>query len=170
MARKSKRQSSIDFAVWLPRREAAQILQVSRQTILNWQGSRFRVMSQTNPRGQKVWFVHREDVERERLRRLGPTTHELEVFVLSALAEAKSASEIVRSGHGVTLADVERIREHEARLSGACVLDATTMRELRGVLGIDSVDGRTLLERVREIAERASVFAARLRGGKDRYA
>jgi hypothetical protein len=116
----------LDSATWIPRKEAARILKVSLPSILSWAGPRFRVREEKN-RSRIRWFVHADDVERVRHRqRLGPTMSELESFVLTELAAGRTASEIVRAGRQVTLGDVERIRDQDARLSGACIIDATT--------------------------------------------
>jgi hypothetical protein len=53
---------------------------------------------------------------------------ETEAFVLSELAARRGASEIVRAGRRVTLTDVELIRDHHARLSGAFVIDGIAAR------------------------------------------
>lgn len=97
-----------------------------------------------------------------RLERLGPTMAEIETFVLSELAAGRTASEIVRAGRRVTLADVERIRDQDTRLSGACVIDATSARELRQIFAIDSMDAALLLAHVRALRQQADALAARL--------
>src|SRR5437016_4564679 len=98
MARRDKAPepaNRLDPATWLPRREAARILNVSLPTILRWEGPRFRIKATRDKRGRVAWFVCAADVERVRLERLGPTMHELESFVLSELATGRTASEIV---------------------------------------------------------------------------
>jgi hypothetical protein len=87
---------------------------------------------------------------------------EIEAFVLTELAAGKTASEIVRAGKRVTLADVERIRDQDARLSGACILDAATTRDLQQVLAIDSMNGALLLAHARALRQRIEVLAGRL--------
>jgi len=159
--RKKTRPKKLDSATWIPRREAARILKVSLPTILSWAGPRFRVREE-NSRSRIRWFVHADDVERVRLQRLGPTMSELEAFVLSELAAGRTASAIVRSGRQVTLADIERIRDLDARLSGACVIDATTACELRQIFGIGSMSASLLLAHVRALRQRADALAARL--------
>src|SRR5689334_21055706 len=117
MARRERvpdRGNTLDPATWIPRREAARILNVSLPTILRWEGPRFRIKATRDKRGRLAWFVAAADVERVRLERLGPTMHELEAFVLSELAAGRDVSEIVRSGPHVTLADVERVRDMSA--------------------------------------------------------
>jgi hypothetical protein len=160
--RRLVRRKPVDHAVWIPRREASKILQCSLATILSWSGPRFRVREDQDRYGRRAWYVHREDVERVRLERVGPAMHEIETFVLGALAEGKSATEIVRSGKRVTLSDIERIRDQEARLSDGCVVDGSTMRELRTLLGIDRIDARILLVEVRNIVTRIDGLVARL--------
>jgi hypothetical protein len=157
------RPNRLDPATWIPRKEAARILKVSLPTILSWAGPRFRV-EQVKTRSRIKWFVHAADVERARLQRLGPTAHELESFVLSELAAGRTASEIVRAGHHVTLGDVERIREQDARLSGGFVVDAATALELRQLLGVDAINGRTVLAHMRAKIQRIDLLSARLNG------
>ena len=156
------RTEKLDPATWIPRREAARILNVSLPTILRWEGPRFRITSTREKSGRVSWFVNVEDVERVRLQRLGPTMAETEAFVLSELAAGRTASEIVRAGRRVTLADVERIRDQDARLSGSCVVDVPTARELQQILGVPSIDGGLLLAHVRALRQQLDVLAARL--------
>jgi hypothetical protein len=158
------RESSLDPAVWIPRREAARILSISLNTVLRWEGPRFRITSTRDSGGRIVWFVNAADVERARLQRLGPTMHELESFVLSELARGSSASAIVRSNHHVTLADVERIRDHDARLSGACVIDPATSSELRQLVGAETLNASSLLKHVAALVARVEMLTARLNG------
>ena len=152
----------LDPAVWIPRREAARILNVSLPTILRWEGPRFRITSTRDAAGRVAWFVNADDVERARLERLGPTLAEIEAFVLTELAAGKTASEIVRAGKRVTLADVERIRDQDARLSGACVVEACAVRELRQTLAVESLTGSVLLAHVRDLRHRLDALSARL--------
>jgi hypothetical protein len=91
------RAEKLDPATWIPRREAARILNVSLPTILRWEGPRFRITSTHDNAGRVAWFVNAEDVECVRLERLGPTMAEIEAFVLTELAAGRTASEIVRS-------------------------------------------------------------------------
>jgi hypothetical protein len=158
------RAEKLDPATWIPRREAARILNVSLPTILRWEGPRFRITSTRDNAGRVAWFVNGEDVERVRLERLGPTMAEIEAFVLNEVAAGRTASEIVRAGRRVTLADVERIRDQDARLSGAFIVDAATARELRQEFALDSMNGALLLAHVRALRERADALAARLNG------
>ena len=150
--------------MWIPRREAARILNVSLPTILRWEGPRFRITSTRDNAERVAWFVNAEDVERVRLERLGPTMAEIEAFVLSELAAGKTASAIVRAGRRVTLADVERIRDHDSRLSGGLVIDTDTARELRQALGIESISAAQLLTQVHALRRRVDALAARLNG------
>lgn len=159
--REKTRHEKLDSATWIPRKEAARILKVSLPTILSWAGPRFRVKEEKS-RSRIRWFVHADDVERVRLQRLGPTMSELESFVLSELAAGRTASEIVRAGRQVTLGDVERIRDHDVRLAGACVIDAETARELRQIFGMNSMSASLLLAYVRALRQRADTLAARL--------
>jgi hypothetical protein len=156
------RAEKLDPAVWIPRREAARILNVSLPTILRWEGPRFRITSTRDAAGRVAWFVNADDVERARLERLGPTMAEIEAFVLTELAAGKTASEIVRAGKRVTLADVERIRDQDARLSGAIVVDAAVARELREIFATDSMNGPHLLAHVRALRQRVDALAGRL--------
>lgn len=158
------RAEKLDPAVWIPRREAARILNVSLPTILRWEGPRFRITSTHDVAGRVAWFVNADDVERVRLERLGPTMAEIEAFVLTELAAGKTASEIVRAGKRVTLADVERIRDQDARLSGAFVVDAATARELRQMFAIESMNSASLLAHVRSQTRRIDSLTARLNG------
>jgi len=66
----------------------------------------------------------------------------------------------------VTLADVERIRDHDARLSGACVLDATTAREIRHIFAIESMNAALLLAHVRGLRQLVDSLTARLNGAE----
>lgn len=159
MARGEKQNVSgkkLDPTIWIPRPEACRILQVSLPTILRWEGPRFRVLAVRDKKsgGKVAWFVSADDVERVRLERLGPTMAEIEAFVLSELRRGAPADEIVAAGRRVTLADIERIRDHNARLSGAYVLDAVTCKELRQELGIECIDGPMLLGAVRALRKR----------------
>jgi hypothetical protein len=158
------REQPLDPATWIPRREAARILNVSLPTILRWEGPRFRIASTRDKWGRLSWFINAADVERVRLERLGPTMSEIEVFVLSEIAAGRTASEIVRAGHRVTLDDVERIRNQDARLSGGLVLDAVTMRELRDLLNVESMNGALLLAHVRAMMRTINVLTGRLNG------
>jgi len=158
------RADRLDPATWLPRREAARILNISLPTILRWEGPRFRIKATRDKRGRLAWFVCAADVERVRLERLGPTMHELESFVLSELAAGRSASEIVRSGHHVTLGDIERVRDLDARLSGGFVVDAAIAHELRQLLSVDSMTAEALLAHVRALVRRNDLMSARLNG------
>ena len=158
------RETRLDPTVWIPRREAARILSISLNTVLRWEGPRFRITSTRDSAGRIVWFVNAADVERARLQRLGPTMHELESFVLSELARGSSASAIVRSNHHVTLADIERIRDHDARLSGACVIDPVTTSELRQLLGAEAINASSLLKHVTDLVARVEMLTARLNG------
>jgi hypothetical protein len=94
------RAEKLDPAVWIPRREAARILNVSLPTILRWEGPRFRLTSTRDAAGRVAWFVNADDVERARVERLVSTMAEIEAFVLTELAAGKTASEIVRAGEG----------------------------------------------------------------------
>ena len=159
--REKTRHEKLDSATWIPRKEAARILKVSLPTILSWAGPRFRVREEKG-RSRIRWFVHADDVERVRLQRLGPTMSELEAFVLTELAAGRTASEIVRAGRQVTLGDVERIRDQDARLSGAWLIDPTTARELCAVLAVERMNGPVLLAHVRALVDRIDLLAGRL--------
>jgi hypothetical protein len=162
-AKEKSRANKLDPATWIPRKEAARLLKVSLPTILSWAGPRFRV-TQIKTRDRIKWFVHAADVERVRLQRIGPTMHELESFVLTELAAGRTASEIVRAGHQVTLADVERIRDLDARLSGGFVIDAATACELRWVFNVAAMNGPLLLANVRALQQRVDALSGRLNG------
>jgi hypothetical protein len=84
--------------------------------------------------------------------------------VPTELAAARSASEIVRSGHQVTLGDVERIRDQEALLSGGFVVDAATTSELRRLFNIETISGPLLIAHVRALRQRVDLLIARLNG------
>jgi hypothetical protein len=92
--------------------------------------------------------------------------HELESFVLSELAAGRSASEIVRAGRQVTLADVERIREQDARLSGGFVVDAAIASELRRSFNVEAMSETILLAQVRALGQRIDLLSARLNGAQ----
>jgi len=160
------RAEKLDPATWIPRREAARILNVSLPTILRWEGPRFRITSTHDSAGRVAWFVNAEDVERVRLERLGPTMAEIEAFVLTELAAGRTASEIVRAGKRVTLADVERIRDQDARLSGGLTIDTATARELRQEFAADFINGATLLAHVRALRQRTDALTGRLNGAR----
>ena len=162
--KQNEREQKLDPATWIPRREAARILNVSLPTILRWEGPRFRITSTRDKWNRVSWFINAEDVERARLERLGPTMSEIEAFVLSELAAGRTASEIVRAGRRVTLADVERIRDQDARLSGAFVVDSSTARELREMFAVDLLSSALLLAHVRAIRQRVDALTARLNG------
>ncbi len=167
MARSEKqkgREQPLDPATWIPRREAARILNVSLPTILRWEGPRFRIASTRDKWGRLSWFINAADVERARLERLGPTMSEIESFVLSELAAGRTASEIVRAGRRVTLDDVERIRDQDARLSGGLVLDPATSHKLRELLGVEAMTSQLLLAHVRMMTRTIDVLTGRLYG------
>ena len=84
--------------------------------------------------------------------------------MLTELAAGRSASEIVRSGHQVTLGDVERIRDLDARLSGGFVVDAATTSELRHLFNIEAMSGPLLVAHVRALRQRVDLLSARLNG------
>jgi hypothetical protein len=115
-------------------------------------------------RSRIKWFVHAADVERVRLQRIGPTMHELESFVLAELAAGRTASEIVRARDHVTLGDVERIQEQDARVSGGFVVDARTTFALRQLLGAEVLNGPMLVAHVRALVNRVETLVARLSG------
>jgi hypothetical protein len=163
-AKKKGREKSLDPAVWIPRREAARILSISVQTILRWEGPRFRMTSTTDSVGRLTWFVNAADVERVRLERLGPTMHELEAYVLGELTRGTTPSEIVRSSHRVTLEDVERIRDLDARLSGSCIIDPITASELRHLLDLEALTATSLIAAVSAVISRVEMLACRLNG------
>ena len=158
------RAEKLDPALWIPRREAARILNVSLPTILRWEGPRFRITSTRDAAGRVAWFVNADDVERARLERLGPTMAEIEACVLTELAAGKTASEIVRAGKRVMLADVERIRDQDARLSGAIVIDPPIARELRETLGTAILNAPILLTHVQLMRQRIDSLVARING------
>ena len=160
--RKSSGRSAPDVAVWIPRRETAELLQVAYSTMATWAGPRFRMKKAPAHNGTVRWYCHRDDVERVRLERLGPRLWELERHVLASLAENKPASSIILELEHVTLGDVERIRDHDARLSGACVLDPASVYELRQLLDVEVMSGATLVLHVRALVERVERLAGRL--------
>ena len=157
LKKRAARGSVVD---WIPRREACELLQVSKTTIRSWEGKRLRATSRTTSDGTIRWFYHRDDVERARLDRLGPRQWEIERHVLTSLAEGRRPFEIIHEVTHVTLADVERIRDHDARLSGACIVEAECVRELRQLLDLETVNGRMLVLHVRALVERVERLAA----------
>jgi hypothetical protein len=163
-SRQKGRQKSLDPAVWIPRKEAARILNISLPTVLRWEGPRFRITWTLDASGRKLCFVNAEDVEHVRLERLGPKMDELERYVLAGLAAGRTPSEMVRDGHRVTLEDVQRIRDLDAQLSGAFTVQPAEASELRQLLDVDVVDGSSLVRRVREVVVRAEMLAFRLGG------
>lgn len=164
IARKSSGKKTDDegkITTWIPRREACEILQVATSTLMSWRGARFRMKTTNHPGDGTIrWFCHRDDVERVRLERIGPRLWELERYVLESLLAGKRAAAIIQGHTHVTLADVERIRDQDARLSGACVLDRECVRELRQLLDIEAMAGPALVLQVRALVERVERLAA----------
>jgi hypothetical protein len=68
------------------------------------------------------------------------------------------------SAHPVTLGDVERIRDRDARLSGGFVVDAATTSELRHLFNLEAISGALLVAHVRALRQRIDVLSARLNG------
>lgn len=157
-----KRGRPSDLVAWMPRREACQLLQASVSTLRAWEGKRFRVKWARATDGQPRAYYHRDDIERVRLEKLGPRQWEVERHVLDALAEGRSPSAILHEVTHVTLADVERIRDHDARLSGACVLATGEVRELRQLLDVEQMSGAVLVAHVRAVVERVERLAEKL--------
>lgn len=157
------RASKLDPATWIPRKEAARILKVSLPTILSWAGPRFRV-TEVKTKERIRWFVHAADVERVRLQRVGPTVHEVEAFVLSELAAGRTAREIVCAGRQITLGDVERIRDQDARLSGAFIVDTVAAAELRQTFNVETLGAASLVAQIRMLRQRVDLLSARLNG------
>ena len=58
---------------------------------------------------------------------------------------------ILRDGHHVTLADIQRIRDLDAHLSGAFTVQPAEATELRQSLDADVIDGPSLVTRVRDV-------------------
>jgi len=155
------RGKSLDPAVWIPRKEAARILNISLPTVLRWEGPRFRITWTRDPSGRKLCFVNAEDVERVRFERLGPKMDELERYVLAGLAAGRTPSEMVRDGHRVTLEDVQRIRDLDVQLSGAFTVHPDEAVELRQLLDLPTIDGRLLVTRVLDLVSRVERLAMR---------
>lgn len=161
-ARPKRRGPRPNLVAWMPRREACQLLQSSVTTLRNWEGKRLRVKHARATDGTTRVFYHRDDVERVRLEKLGPRQWEIERHVLDALAQERSPNAIIHELSHVTLADVERIREHDARLSGACIIDAASVRELRQLLDVEVMTGAALVAHVRALVQRVEYLAGRL--------
>lgn len=151
-----------DLVAWMPRREACQLLQSSITTLRNWEGKRLRTKRSRSTDGTERVYYHRDDVERVRLEKLGPRQWEIERHVLEALAAGRSASAILHELTHVTLADVERIRDHNARLSGACVLETAEVRLLRQLLDVEHMTGAVLVANVQAVVERVERLAEKL--------
>ncbi len=160
--------NELDPAIWCPRSEACRILSTSKQTILRWKDPvSFRMVSKREPGGRLRWYVHVADVERKRLERLGPTLHEVEKFVVYELRRGQRPDQIIESDlHRVTLGDVERIRDHAARLAGGVWIDPDTSSELRALLSTDAITPAVLLAHVRSMVARIESMTARLTGAR----
>lgn len=161
-SRPKRRGPRPNLVAWMPRREACQLLQSSVTTLRNWEGKRLRVKHARSTDGTTRVFYHRDDVERVRLEKLGPRQWEIERHILDALAGERAPSAIIHELSHVTLADVERIRDHNARLSGACILDPASVRELRQLLDVEVMTGAVLVAHVRALVERVERLAGRL--------
>lgn len=157
-----KRGRPSDLVAWMPRREACQLLQASVSTLRAWEGKRFRVKWSRSTSGQPWAYYHRDDIERVRLEKLGPRQWEVERHVLDALAKGRSPSAILHEVTHVTLADVERIRDHDARLSGACIVETADVRALRQLLDVEQMTGPVLVANVRAVVERVERLAEKL--------
>lgn len=158
-----KRGRPSDLVAWMPRGEACQLLQASVTTLRNWEGKRFRVKrTAATTDGTSRVYYHRDDVERVRLEKLGPRQWEVERHVLDALAQGRTPSTILHEVTHVTLADVERIRDHDARLSGACILETAEVRTLRQLLDVEQMTGAVLVAHVRAVVERVERLAEKL--------
>lgn len=157
-----KRGGRANLVGWMPRREACELLQSSITTLRGWEGKRFRVKRSQSPDGSPRVYYHRDDIERVRLEKLGPRQWEIERHVLDALADGRTPMVILREVTHVTLADVERIRDHDARLSNACVLDPASVRELRQLLELEAMTAPILVTHVRAVVERVERLAEKL--------
>jgi DNA-binding transcriptional MerR regulator len=157
-----KRGRPSDLVAWMPRREACQLLQASVSTLRAWEGKRFRVKWSRSTDGQPRAYYHRDDIERVRLEKLGPRQWEIERHVLEALAAKRTPNAILHDVTHVTLADIEKIRDHDARLSGACILEAGEVRELRQLLDVEMMTGPALVLHVRAVVERVERLAEKL--------
>ena len=157
-----KRGRPSNLTAWMPRREACELLQASVSTLRDWEGKRFRVKWARSTGGKPLAYYHRDDIERVRLEKLGPRQWEIERHVLDALAAGKTPWAILREVTHVTLADVERIRDHDARLSNACILDGASVRELRQLLELEAMTAPVLVAHVRAVVERVERLAEKL--------
>lgn len=156
--KRAKARSAENLAAWMPRREACEVLNSSRSTLRAWEGKRFRAKRVGRGRDVRVYY-HRDDVERTRLDKLGPRQWEIERAVLSSLDAGDSPFQILARLSHVTLGDVERIRDHDARLSGACIVEREHVRELRQLLGVEMFRGETLVAHVRALVLRVEKLA-----------
>ena len=158
-----KRGRPSNLVAWMPRGEACQLLQASVTTLRNWEGKRFRVKrTRATTDGTERVYYHRDDVERVRLEKLGPRQWEIERHVLDALAAGRTPWAILHEVTHVTLADIERIRDHDARLSNACILDPASVRELRQLLEVEAMTAPVLVAHVRAVVERVERLAEKL--------
>jgi DNA-binding transcriptional MerR regulator len=159
---RKKRGRPSDLTAWMPRREACKLLQCTVSTLRAWEGKRFRVKRVKATNGSPFAYYHRDDIERVRLERLGPRQWEIERHVLDALAAGKTPNAILHEVTHVTLADIEKIRDHDARLSGACVLEVGDVRALRQLLEVEQMTGPALVANVRAVVERVERLAEKL--------
>src|SRR5262249_48270600 len=133
-----KQERNGDRTTWIPRTEAASLLGVSVRTVQRWQGPHLRAMQVQSGR-LPMTLVHRGDVERLRIARVGRTVYQTECAVLEALLAGRSPEVIVRE-HDVSLEEIERIRDHFVRLKDSRIIEAKDVRKMREELGLEKFD------------------------------
>lgn len=109
------------------------------------------------------WFVNAADVERERLRRLGPRDYQLEREVIQCMREGRSPIEVMERLPYVTLADLERVQQAHARVIGTIVFDGEQVQLAANLLGIDGlISAAKILTAIRVVCTRVDRLAAEL--------
>ncbi len=150
MTRTPRTKHDEEISKWIPRHEVEALLGVSSRTLRRWEGPRLRVRRFD---GRRTAYVHRDDVERLRSARAGHTMHKKELAVLEGLRAGKSHLDIMRETR-LTLEDIERIRDLDARFDGGFVVDGRTAALLCDELELEQINSLALLAAVRKLIDR----------------
>lgn len=155
-------------STWTSLRDAAKVLGITKEGVLFLRCTSFRVEQYRNESSRELrWYVNVNDLERERLRRMGPRDYQLEREVLAALREGRSIVDVMERLPFVTLSDLERIQQQHARVIGTIVLDGQQSQELALLLGIDGViSAESIVRSVRSVCARLDRVVGELHSPK----